>query len=327
VEQRTRAFRAALTLAELAAIAVLLILLGRLGISPWWAALYAWHPLAIIEIAGSGHQEPIGMLLLVAALLWWRAAPRRVAGWTALVAAAALVKPVVIPVVPLLLRGRPLRAWIMSALYGAMVCAFVAWPLLFGAAGDPVGHLRETSTRFSLKWAHFGSVYEPLLWTIERVTPSWTNDPQEQLARGICLALLAGIIVAIYLAKRGPWLGAQLVLLAMVLLSPAAHPWYLLWALILAPIGRSLAVWVASLTIMWGYAAWRYREGDDGGLGWGVSPWLIACAWAPVWLAMVYDWRKRPSDQATKRPRGGAPKHSPQASSLKPQDSPCMSPT
>ena len=119
---------------------------------------------------------------------------------------------------------------------------------------------------------------------------------------------LAALVVLVYVTRRGPWLGAQLVLLLMVLLSPAVHPWYLLWALILAPLGRSLAVWIASLTISFGYAAWRYRVGDDGGYGWGVPPWLIAASWIPVWIALVYDWR---------RPLPAA-----QDSRLKTQDSP-----
>ena len=76
---------------------------------------------------------------------------------------------------------------------------------------------------------------------------------------------------------------------AMVLLSPAAHPWYLLWALALVPMSMSPAVWIASLTISWGYIAWRYQLNDDGSVGWGV-PWAVmVAAWAPVYAAIIWS--------------------------------------
>ena len=32
--------------------------------SPWWLALYAWHPLALDGFAASGHQDVIGIALM-----------------------------------------------------------------------------------------------------------------------------------------------------------------------------------------------------------------------------------------------------------------------
>jgi hypothetical protein len=37
----------------------------RLGRSVWWAALFAWHPLTVVETGGMGHQDALGVLLLV----------------------------------------------------------------------------------------------------------------------------------------------------------------------------------------------------------------------------------------------------------------------
>ncbi|MEZ6189822.1 MAG: hypothetical protein R3C45_00850 [Phycisphaerales bacterium] len=41
-------------------IAVLLAWLRDMGKSTWWAVAYAWHPLAISEVAGGEHQDVIG---------------------------------------------------------------------------------------------------------------------------------------------------------------------------------------------------------------------------------------------------------------------------
>ena len=145
----------------------------------------------------------------------------------------------------------------------------------------------DTADRFRLKWAHFGSVYEPLLWSVEKVRPDWDNDRQEILARRICTALVAAVIAGLW--WRGPptlWGRTRLLLLAMVLLSPTAHPWYLLWALAMVPMAPGIATWIASLTLSWGYVAWA-NVAADGTAGWGVSPWIMLAAYAPVYAMLV----------------------------------------
>ncbi len=282
-----RVFRAVFVCLDLATIALLLLAARGAGRSPWWVALYAWHPLPLAEIAGSGHQEPLGIALLVAAMLLWTRAPGKVWRWTGCLALAATVKPVVLPVAALLLkRHRPLQ-WLASAAFGAAVCLLVVAPMLAFDAGAR-DNLAATARVFGLKWAHFGGVYEPLLWAIERATPRWTNDGQERLARILCAAALAAALVAIWRVARDAWSGARAMLLAMVMLSPAAHPWYLLWALALVPMAGGSAAWVASLTIPWGYAAWAHAA-PDGSARWGVPAWLLLAAWAPVYSAVLIE--------------------------------------
>jgi alpha-1,6-mannosyltransferase len=283
----SRAFRAAMIAAETIAIALLLLLLHRCGRSPWTAAFYAWHPLALCEIAGSGHQEALGLPLLLGAALLWSLRPQRPWLWSAPLAAATLVKPVVLPVAILMLRGRPWRAWLAAASSGALVCALLAAPLLAADAGRPLRHLLDTASRFSLKWAHFGALYELVLATIERLAPGWGNDPQERLARLLCAAaLLASLIIILRRARSLPG-GAAAMVLAMALCSPAAHPWYLLWGLVLLPLTFNPALWIASLTLAWGYAAFAWLQRPDGTLAWGVPSWLLAAAHAPILAALL----------------------------------------
>lgn len=281
------AFRIVLVGFELGAIGLLLLVLRRQDRSPWWAALYAWHPLALGEIAGSGHQDAIGLFLLVLALAlatWWRS---RVAPWTVALACAAMVKPVVVPVAALLLRGQAWYRWVGSALIGVIVCAAVSAPLMLTHGGAPGDNWRSTADRFAKKWAHFGSVYEPVLTAVESRTPRWTNDEQEILARQVCGGLLGVVVLAILVMARDPWSGARAMMLAMVLLSSTAHPWYLLWALILMPGATStrgaMAVWAASLTLPWGYA--QLVDVVD----WTVPSWVMVAAYLPVYAALLHD--------------------------------------
>ena len=286
-----RLVRAVFVLFDMGVIGLILAALSRSGRSPWWAALYAWHPLAVTEIAASGHQESLGIALLVGAIYLGASAPKGgvfwTALWTGLLALATLVKPVVVPVAAFLLKGRPWRAWAQSLVLGTGVCLLVAAPLLLSHDLEPLEHLRDSAERFRLKWAHFGPVYEPLLWTIEQLRPLWTNDDQEVLARRICTVLVLAIIAGVW--WRGPasvWAQTRIMLVAMVLLSPAAHPWYLLWALALVPMSFGTAAWVASLTLPWGYYAWA-NVSPDGVVEWGTPPWLMVAAWAPVYAACL----------------------------------------
>jgi hypothetical protein len=282
-----RVYRAVFVAFDVAAIGLLLLALRRAGRSPWWAALYAWHPLPVTEIAGSGHQEPVGIALLVAALLVAAPGMRRIWQWTSLLALSALVKPFVLPVAVFILKDQRWKAWALSLVTGAVVCGAVAAPLWMTHDGEALGNLLETSERFRVEWAHFGGVYEPLLWTIERVRPWWLGDQPEILARRICLLVVAAVIVGVWWRTDGDtWKSARVVLTAMVLLSPAAHPWYLLWALALVPMGFGSAAWVASLTLSWGYAALAHVT-PEGAVEWDVSPWLMVAAYAPVYATLA----------------------------------------
>jgi hypothetical protein len=233
---------------------------------------------------------------MAAALVLYTSSPVKIARWIGALAPAVLVKPIVLPIAAILLRGRSWLAWVKALVVGAMICAILAAPLLLTHGGEPLANLRATAERFSLKWAHFGSVYEPLLKGIETLTPDWGNDPQEQLARAICIGLLGLVILGVFLRGRSAWRDCAWIFLAMVLLSPAAHPWYLLWALILVPVAASPTVWVASLTLPWGYAAYADPE------GWAVPGWLMLASYVPIYATLLVEvvkhWRDRAEDRA-----------------------------
>ena len=284
-----RRVRFALVLAEMVAIVAIGLVLVRLERNPWWLALYAWHPLALTEIAGSGHQESIGLACLALALLAWTAWPRRAWQWTIPLAAGALVKPIVVPIAACMLAKQGWKKWAASLVVGVAVCALLAAPLFLGNDGAALDNLLDTSRRFSLKWAHFGVVYEPLLWTIERFTPEWTNDLQERLARAICTVLVIVALLFTVLRRLDPWSGGLVIFTSMVLFTPAAHPWYLLWALLLVPGRFSATVWTLSLTISLGYAAWRFAPDDKGELAWAVPAWVMWAAYVPVGLGLAWD--------------------------------------
>src|SRR5262249_49122542 len=82
------AFKAWVLLHDLVLVGLLVALLARSGRSAAFAAIYAWNPLVLVEYAGSGHNDPTGMVWLVLALLVQRSRP--------LLSSAALVAGVLI---------------------------------------------------------------------------------------------------------------------------------------------------------------------------------------------------------------------------------------
>src|SRR5262249_25849468 len=92
---------------DAATVALLLALLRRLGSPATRIAAYAWHPLPIWEVAGSGHVDIAMCALLMAGLLLFLHHRTLLAG--AVVTLGALVKPTALLALPVLWRPWSLR--------------------------------------------------------------------------------------------------------------------------------------------------------------------------------------------------------------------------
>lgn len=285
-----RAFRVGFVVIEFAMMLILVAALKRAGRSAWWAALYAWHPLPISELAGSGHQEVIGVACLVVSLAIFGAVPGKTWRWTTSLAFSALGKPITLPAGPIMLRGRPGREWLACAATGTVVivaCIAPPW-LIWGDHGRAYQNWYRTIDALGERASHFGGVYEAVLAATREAMPTGGTVlgfdlPPERVARHICLAIVAAAGITIFFSRLDAWRATRAMLFAGVLLAAAAHPWYLLWAFALFPMADGLAIWVFSLTLPWGYAAWAdivHRK---------VPPWLLAAAYVPVLLALVWD--------------------------------------
>jgi alpha-1,6-mannosyltransferase len=83
---------------EAVTIVVLLDLIRRLALPRTAVVAYAWHPLAIFEVANNGHAEAAMVALLILGV-WLLVRARRIAG-AVVVTLAALVKPYAVLVLP-----------------------------------------------------------------------------------------------------------------------------------------------------------------------------------------------------------------------------------
>src|SRR5258707_10041846 len=65
IHESTFALKVAFVVCDLAIVFVLLDVLRRTRQGEHWVLAYAWHPLLAIEVAGSGHVDIVGVLLLL----------------------------------------------------------------------------------------------------------------------------------------------------------------------------------------------------------------------------------------------------------------------
>ncbi len=259
------ALKAILTLVDLLLAGVLLQLAPGFGLAGGAALLYAWHPMPIIEIAGSGHSDIVGVLCLLMAI---HAARQNHHAWAALfLALAFLVKFLALLLLPFWM----VTAWRSAGRRAALLClvVFAITTLLSYAPFLQAGaQLLAGLLVYSAKWRFNDSVFAMLFNTIHTLLPDrlvtllmvpahWEITETVLRTRRVDLALhLAKASVAVlfllfyaqiarrfWLAQKGEGAGllpqiALAVLAAFFLLSPTLQPWYLLWLLPLLCLNR-----------------------------------------------------------------------------------------
>ena len=274
------AMRLALLACEAATVALIILMLRRLGRPATRVVAYLWHPLPMWEIANSGHVDG-AMVALIMLGLWLAVAGRRLPGAIS-IALGALIKPYA--VLALAAAWRPWD-WKMPLAVLAVVALCYA-PYLsvgWGVFGFlTTGYLQEEAY-------NTGAYFWPLAairWLIGTV-------PGDVVAYEAAAALAIGA-----LALRTAWRNSQsietvlpdvstLLLTSMLLLSPN-YPWYFLiltpfvalvggaplWAVTIGAIFlQQEAMWgpVAPLLVRksalygfvilaFGYSAWRARR-------------------------------------------------------------------
>lgn len=253
---------------ELALIALLMAWLRARGAPPARALVYAWCPLALVEFAGSGHNDATAMPWLVAALML---AERRPVVSALALAAGAMIKLVPLLALPALWRAWPWRARLVAAAaLGGGLAAYLAL-----TRGPDSG-----LAAFAARWRH----NELGFLALERLAGG------ERWGRMLALALLAGLVV-VAAWRHAPARATQIGARAAILLAPVVHPWYLAWNLVLEPWSRSPSWLLLSGTVVLSYGVLRAPEPPA-----FHHPSLALRAFeygAPLALAAALAWRRR----------------------------------
>jgi hypothetical protein len=261
--------------------AVLLLILRHRGESAWWAVLFAWNPLVVLEAGGMGHVDVVGVLFLLVAMYYRRR--HRPAACGLALALAAGVKPIALLALPFLCLGaRPGHAARLVAGFAVAVIAVFVPALLVerGYAG-----LMETAANYGGRWEANASVYE----LFKRLFGE--GDEGRAMARAKEMARLAGallLLVTAWLAcnvRARPESATYWLMLVLLLVSPVVYPWYLTWCLCLVPLLRGTQGWAAlvwSGTAALAYTSWHRAS-------WLAPPGVSISMYTPVYAVLAIE--------------------------------------
>ncbi len=264
IHESTFAMKVAFVVCEFAIVFVLLDVLRFTGQGQraHLVLAFAWNPLLAIEVAGSGHIDIVGALLLVvsaAALVRrWRA--------TAAVALGLAIAVKFLPVVLLPFYWKRVR--IRDAALAAVVVGLLYLPFL-NHGHIPIGSLGTYVQSFRFNG--------PVFAMLARVAPP-------QLLVG--LAVLVGLATATWLRRAKRKLSLEQFawpMAATLLCAPAVFPWYLLWLLPFLTSASTLLIIIWTVSIIPIYVQWHLRAL---GRPWGALPgWVMLLEYGCVAVA------------------------------------------
>ena len=238
---------------DLAIVLLLLDILRRNRQGAHWVLAFAWNPLLAIEVAGSGHIDIVGVMLLLVSVA---ALGRRWRGLAALAFGLAVAVKL-LPIVLLPLYWKRVRT--RDGVLAAVVVGLLYVPFL-DHGRIPLGSFGTYVRSF---WFN-----DPVFAALERVAPP-------QVVAGV--AVLVGFVTALWLRRKVSEFSPDAFawpMAASLLCAPVVYPWYLLWLL---PFLRSastapLIIWTVSIIPT--YYVWQLRA-----LG---RPWLL-----PDWIMLL----------------------------------------
>jgi hypothetical protein len=275
IQESTFALKVAFVVCEFAIVFVLLDVLRCTRQGAHLVLAYAWNPLLAIEVAGSGHIEIVGALLLVvsaAALVRrWRA--------TAAVGLGLAIAVKLLPVVLLPLYWKRVR--IRDAALAIAVVVLLYLPFVnHGRVPHPnlvlvrVGIFPIGSLGTYVQGFRFNG---PVFAALDQVAPP-------QLLAG--LAVLVGLVTSTWLRSAAPeWSPDQFAwpMAASLLCAPVVFPWYLLWLLPFLTSASTLLIIIWTVSIIPTYVQWHLRAL---GRPWGSLPgWVMPLEYGCVAIA------------------------------------------
>lgn len=248
------AMKVAIGLAELAGLVLVFGLLRAQGRPLSHAAIYAWNPLVLIEVWGTGHLDGV-LVPLVAGAMWAAVCHRHVVAG-ALLGVAALFK--LYPSALLVLL--PVAAWPAAFLSFAVVMVVGYAPSL--ASGAPV----------------LGSL--PRYLSEEHFNPGLVRA---MIDIPVVVFAAAAVWLVAIAVRRDLALSERAVLLVggLLLLAPNIFPWYAVWLVPLLAWAPSPPWILFTGTVAFAYTFFLEQP-------WRVPGWARAVEFAPLTLAALW---------------------------------------
>jgi len=263
------AMKAFVVACELATIALLARMLRRRGLPPERLLILAWSPLALVEVAGSGHNDAVAVLLLTASL----AALDRGDGLGSAVMAALGAQTKVLPALVAASWLRRYRWWHVVAALDLALLLFIP----YAAAGPG---LWMSLGKFGRYWLFNETLFDGLA--------RLAGGHEE----GVRLAGVVLVALALLLAGRRaePVSAGLAIVAASILVAPNVLPWYALWLLPFLVLRDAPGALLFTGTVQLAYLV--YPEWLSG-QRWQVSGGVRALEYGPCLAVALLSWLRR----------------------------------
>ncbi len=281
VADSVTAMKGFLAAVEMLALWPLATILRRRGLPPGRLLVLAWSPLALVEVAGSGHNEALGLFFLAGSL----AALESGRPLLSAVAAALGFQAKLVP-------GLVAAAWARRyrpahVVVAAATAALLVWPYRSGGRA-----LFLSLSKYAAFWRFNETAMAPLAALFGH-------------AAAVRLGVVLVLAVALTLAGRRaePVGAATAVVAAMLLLAPSVFPWYALWFLPLLAVRDEAAALLFTGTVALSYLVYpAWRSGEPWYVGWDVR----ALEYVPCMLVLGLT-RRRPQAVTLQEVDSGRP--------------------
>ena len=263
--------KAPFLIAEILLVAAVLTVLAIRRRNLLWVAAYVWHPLPILEIAGSGHNDALGIAMLWLGIAAWELRRYGTAAFSW--ALAFLSKYAAVLLVPWWWLRRVGRSQ-LGFFLALSIVPLVAHPTVLTAIAGSLGAM---SARFGSN----GSVQSVLAFIL-----------------GNCLVACL-ICAAVWVAFAWWWARREAdvvryllgVMAVGAVLSPVLHPWYLVWLVPAFCFWRPTTVLALTATVVLSYTVWPGRLATG---VWKIPLWAHVLEYMPVAVLGVWEvWRCR----------------------------------
>jgi hypothetical protein len=298
-----------LVIFDMTACFIILKLLYAMELPAWRAALYAWHPLPVIEIAGSGHIDGVGILffLVTLSILFSKSHPDLfTAGPRSLD--------------PLRQKGNSFIAGVLfTASVSIKFIPLVYFPVLLAAAAYPLGMVSGFLAGLALLWVPFFQDLSHIFTTLTIYLQNWefanfafrilrnltsSGDNARMILASLFMICVLFFTVSFRISRIGSVRGKSFPLLikalygitfGFLLFTPMLHPWYVLYIVGFFPF----IVGPAGLVFSWAVFLSYHVLIEYAVLGrWIENDMSVAAVWfspAVAWLASYIIKAFRPS--------------------------------
>ncbi len=264
-------YKAILLLAEIGSVAALSFFLLMLNIPRKFILLYALCPLPIIEFAVDAHLDAVGLPLFLLSLLFYLK-ERKILSYI-LLGLSMSIKPIGLILLPaMFFFEKGSRNKLYALLIPLTTVGVQFLPYVF--TSNPF----ETLFAFTKDWSFNGAVFEAIYLYFQ----------DNQLSRLVCAGLLGVIILIINFRRKDFLETVYFSLLALMLLSPVVHPWYVAWVAVLLPVVRRWSgIALAAGVSLTSFTVMNYRLTGN----WEQYPVVMMIEYLPMIVLLAMELR------------------------------------